>query len=813
MPVARYQLEDGRVARFDVPEGTTPEQAQQIGVDFFAQQGGDAQPAPQVTQEDQQQPSFAPQRARLRQRERQKGVSDDVFEAFQSGKITSEDLTPLQIDQIRKKRVESIPEISKTGLKGLSENLGFMQAVAALTTFNPAEFGRIATEADPDLSVLTTPEGETLLFNKSTNEIASVNKIGPSFMDALQLGAVGAAFTPGAKIAKFIGGALTKRVATQAGAAATTEAIIQGQQAVEGGEFDLSDVALAGTFAGGAELVVPLFKGVREALRRPEGQPPLSREAAIEQFRSVYSQQETLQARLKSLGVNPKELEDTAIRALSEAPENANPEEVIASALFKELDIPTLKSRITQEGGQFQIEQELRARPDVLGQQVRERVAEESVGFQQSLRNIISETGLPEEAGGTIKSALSSRRQDLRVAEKKAYKRLSKLDGEGLPVFTDRITKNFENSSIMKRFERRNPADFKELQDTLTEFGVLTSDEAIESFADPSQIKALTVDTIEDFRQSLNELVDPTDKTKTGAVKQIINRLDEEVRVLDKSLDATDLGAAGTKSKNKILAQRTARRIAAGTRREFDEKSTVGRLIAKKRGSFDFPLVEAGSVVRDLVSKSKTKSTFPALDRTMSSLEKAGKKGEQAIGNLQAATILSLLEESTKGLSSKPAAGVIGFSGANYRKALNGIGEKELNRLFRGNPEVLNTLKKLSVAAELTQPISDVMNSSQSGVILKNFITDKLRLIPGLSEAAKAAVGASEKKQAQKSARRALQTSFDSSKKASLSRYPRVTEVIFGPSDSIFGVQQAAQIQRSRREQRKQEQPKKKRAQ
>lgn len=39
MPIARYQLPDGRVARFEVPEGTTPEQAQGIGSDYFAQQG------------------------------------------------------------------------------------------------------------------------------------------------------------------------------------------------------------------------------------------------------------------------------------------------------------------------------------------------------------------------------------------------------------------------------------------------------------------------------------------------------------------------------------------------------------------------------------------------------------------------------------------------------------------------------------------------------------------------------------------------------------------------------------------------------
>ena len=28
MPIARFQMPDGRIARFEVPEGTTPEQAQ-----------------------------------------------------------------------------------------------------------------------------------------------------------------------------------------------------------------------------------------------------------------------------------------------------------------------------------------------------------------------------------------------------------------------------------------------------------------------------------------------------------------------------------------------------------------------------------------------------------------------------------------------------------------------------------------------------------------------------------------------------------------------------------------------------------------
>lgn len=37
MPIARFQLEDGRIARFEVPEGTTPEQAQQMMSSYVQQ--------------------------------------------------------------------------------------------------------------------------------------------------------------------------------------------------------------------------------------------------------------------------------------------------------------------------------------------------------------------------------------------------------------------------------------------------------------------------------------------------------------------------------------------------------------------------------------------------------------------------------------------------------------------------------------------------------------------------------------------------------------------------------------------------------
>lgn len=45
MPIARFQLEDGRIARFEVPDGTTPDMAQTLMQEYVTQQNAPEQPA------------------------------------------------------------------------------------------------------------------------------------------------------------------------------------------------------------------------------------------------------------------------------------------------------------------------------------------------------------------------------------------------------------------------------------------------------------------------------------------------------------------------------------------------------------------------------------------------------------------------------------------------------------------------------------------------------------------------------------------------------------------------------------------------
>lgn len=51
MPIAKFEMPDGRIGRFEVPEGTTPEEAQSLIADSMAEQPAQEKQIPQWGQE------------------------------------------------------------------------------------------------------------------------------------------------------------------------------------------------------------------------------------------------------------------------------------------------------------------------------------------------------------------------------------------------------------------------------------------------------------------------------------------------------------------------------------------------------------------------------------------------------------------------------------------------------------------------------------------------------------------------------------------------------------------------------------------
>jgi hypothetical protein len=185
-------------------------------------------------------------------------ATERALQQYEAGQLTSADVTLKEMEQIRTARIEAIPEITGS-FKELSKDLGFTQALAGMTAFDPDEFGQILTAADPNIGVVTTPEGERLAINRATNEMMSINKAGPSLMDAIQFGGAAAMFTPS--------GAL-RTVGQQVLGAAGTQATIETGQALAGGEFDPVEVAIAGGAVPVVSGAVKYGKGAIENFRR-----------------------------------------------------------------------------------------------------------------------------------------------------------------------------------------------------------------------------------------------------------------------------------------------------------------------------------------------------------------------------------------------------------------------------------------------------------------------------------------------------------------------------------------------------------------
>lgn len=148
-----------------------------------------------------------------------------------------------------------LPELQNSGLLsgiGIDPIKAAQISATLATTLDPQEAGKILSAASPDIGIQQDEKGNWLAANNKTGARAVINKPGVSGMDALQLAATGALYSPAGGAATKLGVTGLKGAAALGGAAALTETGIQGAQAAAGGTFDSSDVAYsaAGGVAG-----------------------------------------------------------------------------------------------------------------------------------------------------------------------------------------------------------------------------------------------------------------------------------------------------------------------------------------------------------------------------------------------------------------------------------------------------------------------------------------------------------------------------------------------------------------------------------
>ena len=141
-----------------------------------------------------------------------------------------------------------------------------------MQTTNTKEFADILTNQFPNIGMQYSPAGEIILANNATGQKVLANKPGLSKVDLLQAVGIIGAFTPAGKAAtlgtagvKLGTKAVARRMAQGATASGLTQGAIEVIQDELGGELNADEIALASTFGGVAEAIVPAVQAIRQA--------------------------------------------------------------------------------------------------------------------------------------------------------------------------------------------------------------------------------------------------------------------------------------------------------------------------------------------------------------------------------------------------------------------------------------------------------------------------------------------------------------------------------------------------------------------
>jgi len=501
---------------------------------------------------------------------------------------------------------------------------------------------------------------------------------------------------------------------------------------------------IGGAFASAAELAIPVFGRVLgKTIRRLTGKK------ADEVIDAAGNINADIKKTLDEAGVTVDQLQDEAVKIVRDAADTPDGlarlragidagedlETTARATLFDDLGIPTTRSRIEQTPEAFLEERRLGRQVDSSpAQDLRERLAAESQGFKDVSERVADDLGLGKDAGESIKGALDARRTGEKAKVKALYDELKvKSQGRGIPLAGDEVTKSLQDSDVRGLIGRLSEGEIDGLNDRLIEFGIDTDPERVANWVEgrisragglptKTEVTPLNALNFNEFRKSLNSLLGPdsTDELR-GVAGKIKEGLDNEINFLEKQLKSGDLGETGEISLDAIEAAKRATRASALFKQEFGPDKIVNTLIKPKRGSFDEPQILASELVRKMQSPRDKIGTEEAIESITDSLRKAGPKGKQALGDFQAATVLDLMEFATKAKSGKLDGGVIEWSGTNFGKKFDAIGERRLSAIFKDNPQAFNMLKKLRAAGDLKTEFKSVAKSSGTSDDLINF--------------------------------------------------------------------------------------------
>jgi hypothetical protein len=509
---------------------------------------------------------------------------------------------------------------------------------------------------------------------------------------------------------------------------------------------------IGGAVAGTAEVVMPyvgrfvgaFFRKItkrapRGALLTPSGTPTPELEKA-----------------LADAGVSFDDLTEQAIESLKNQPAGANPEQAARAAMFKEMDMPYTQGDVTQDFAQQATEARLvEAANDPMGDPLRSLRLEQSDKLTGQLQGAAESAGQYKEVGASTKSALSGREQALRAKKNTLYNEAAAQAAKSgdVPIPIDDIADAMPDADLFDEIAIYKEKEVGALKTLLAKYGIDRSDEAV-ALLEKKGIapQPLTLGNMDRFRKALKRTMD----APAGHPNHMAVLSGPIKKALDNTADtlAETLGKAGVPD-TVLKPLKEARSTVQTLKTEFSPETITGKLIGMKRRGVD-PIIEASKVYDSLIVGKKP---IEYLERTIASLEKAGPAGRLAMGDLQAATIMELIDSAFKAETRK-IQGAKTFGAVPFNKKLAQIGQDRLQLIFKTNPAALETINKVSkVAANLVPPSGAVPKGSGSTIldlVRKVGLLKLLGSIPGGGMVAEGLVTLAEKNASRKTMEQAL---------------------------------------------------------
>ena len=415
-----------------------------------------------------------------------------------------------------------------------------------------------------------------------------------------------------------------------------------------------------------------------------------------------------LQTALKKAGMEFDDLTPEQISELSGSRVGASAEEAARKARFEEQGIPFTKGDVAQDFTQLSKEQRLLSMvTDEASEPLRQLKFQQSQAFVRNTERLVDELGGSADAGEMLKGALDGRLKLLKKEKGELYKEFADTSPElqNIPIITDTITGAIPDRATTRRIGRSVPTAAKALDDLLVEFGVDKSTLKVDEFLKAGdEITPLNIGNIDDFRQGIN-LIERADQTGsiqvlTGPIKRA---LDAEASLVD---DAAR--AAGITDESILAPLKKARETVRQIKTEFSADALTGKLTKFKRDGVT-PVIEASKAVDKVIGANVP---IEHLERTLASLNKAGKDGKTAIKALQASVVFKALDDAL-GAPTRKTGGKETISGNAFDKSLRKFGDDRLNVLFADDPATLKKLKGLQkTAKDITPPSASVPKGS-----------------------------------------------------------------------------------------------------